>query len=78
MAKLTLVSAAVILFASATIATAGQKTGASTDAPGQEKIEKGGPGASSEAPGKKMKQHRSVTKGASKYAPGQEMKKPRY
>jgi opacity protein-like surface antigen len=73
MAKLTLVSAAVVLFASASIATAAQQTGPSTNAPGQEQIEKGGPGA------KKMKQHRSVTKkGASKLAPGQEMKKPGY
>jgi opacity protein-like surface antigen len=73
MAKLTLVSAVVILFASAAVATAAQQGGASTNAPGQEQLEKGG-----KIGAKKMKQHRSVTKKAPKLAPGREMKKPGY
>ena len=75
--KLTAISAAAVLFA-ASAAVAGQKSGTSTGSMNQEYRESGanmGPGASSNAPGHKMKQHRSVTRGPSKYAPGHEMRR---
>ena len=70
MAKFTLIGAAVVLISTASVATAAQQSGASTyDEKG------GGQGASSQAPGHKMKQHRSASPSDS--TPGHKMKQNR-
>jgi hypothetical protein len=76
MRRFALITAAVFLAGSATAAMAAQRGEPSTR--GREMMQEEGargPGAPEYAPGTKMKQHRSVTKGSSKRAPEHQMKR---